>query len=110
MEPGRRDKTVDTVKDAGIGALAGAALGAAGGAIAGGGHGPGKGAAIGGLVGAGIEDWRPMVFSGGGFQIRRSCDEVVANGDSRLVAPKASSEGWSPARILASRLTRVDSA
>ncbi len=52
-QAGRRDKTVDTVKDAGIGAIAGAALGAAGGAIAGGGKGAGKGAAIGGLVGAG---------------------------------------------------------
>jgi len=50
---GQRDKTVDTVKDAGIGAIAGAALGAAGGAIANGGKGAGKGAAIGGLVGAG---------------------------------------------------------
>jgi len=47
-QAGQRDKTVDTLKDAGIGALAGAALGAAGGA-----HGAGKGAAIGGLVGAG---------------------------------------------------------
>jgi hypothetical protein len=52
-QAGQRDKTVDTVKDAGIGAIAGAALGAAGGAIAGGGKGAGKGAAIGGLVGAG---------------------------------------------------------
>lgn len=52
-QAGQRDKTVDTVKDAGIGALAGAALGAAGGAIVGGGRGAGKGAAIGGLVGAG---------------------------------------------------------
>ena len=52
-QAGRRDKTVDTVKDAGIGAIAGAALGAAGGAIADGGKGAGKGAAIGGLVGAG---------------------------------------------------------
>jgi len=52
-QAGQRDKTVDTVKDAGIGALAGAALGAAGGAIASGGKGAGKGAAIGGLVGAG---------------------------------------------------------
>src|SRR5262249_51811434 len=34
-----RDKTVDTVKDAGVGALAGAAVGAAAGAIAGGGKG-----------------------------------------------------------------------
>src|SRR5215472_15626237 len=48
-ESGQRDKTVDTVTDAGIGAVAGAVLGAAGGAIAG----AGKGAAIGGLVGAG---------------------------------------------------------
>jgi len=53
IQAGQRDKTVDTVKDAGIGAIAGAALGAAGGAIAGGGRGAGKGAAIGGLVGAG---------------------------------------------------------
>jgi hypothetical protein len=52
-QAGQRDKTVDTVKDAGIGAIAGAALGAAGGAIAGGGKGAGQGAAIGGLVGAG---------------------------------------------------------
>jgi hypothetical protein len=52
-QAGQRDKTVDTVKDAGIGAIAGAALGAAGGAIASGGRGAGKGAAIGGLVGAG---------------------------------------------------------
>lgn len=52
-QAGSRDKTVDTVKDAGIGAIAGAALGAAGGAIANGGKGAGKGAAIGGLVGAG---------------------------------------------------------
>lgn len=52
-QAGQRDKTVDTVKDAGIGAIAGAALGAAGGAIASGGKGAGKGAAIGGLVGAG---------------------------------------------------------
>ena len=48
-----RDKTIDTVKDGAIGAVAGAVLGAAGGAIAGGGSGAGKGAAIGGLVGAG---------------------------------------------------------
>lgn len=48
-----RDKTVDTVKDGAIGAVAGAVLGAAGGAIADGGSGAGKGAAIGGLVGAG---------------------------------------------------------
>jgi hypothetical protein len=52
-QAGQRDKTGDTIKDAGIGAIAGAALGAAGGAIAGGGRGAGKGAAIGGLVGAG---------------------------------------------------------
>jgi outer membrane lipoprotein SlyB len=52
-QAGQRDKTVDTVKDGAIGAVAGAALGAAGGAIAGGGRGAGKGAAIGGLVGAG---------------------------------------------------------
>ncbi len=52
-QSGPRDKTVDTIKDGAIGAVAGAALGAAGGAIAGGGSGAGKGAAIGGLVGAG---------------------------------------------------------
>jgi hypothetical protein len=52
-QSGQRNKTVDTVKDAGIGAIAGAAVGAAGGAIAGGGKGAGTGAAIGGLVGAG---------------------------------------------------------
>lgn len=52
-QAGQRDKTGDTIKDAGIGAIAGAALGAAGGAIANGGRGAGKGAAIGGLVGAG---------------------------------------------------------
>ncbi|MBI1846056.1 MAG: hypothetical protein HY294_11045 [Candidatus Rokubacteria bacterium] len=52
-ESGVRDKTWDTAKDAGIGAVAGAAVGAATGAIAGGGKGAGKGAAIGGLVGAG---------------------------------------------------------
>ena len=46
------DKTVETVKDALIGAAAGAGLGAAGGAIAGGGKGAGKGAGIGGVVGA----------------------------------------------------------
>ncbi len=50
---GQRDKTVETVKDAAIGALLGAAVGAAGGAIADGGKGAGKGAAIGGVVGAG---------------------------------------------------------
>jgi len=48
-----RDKTIDTVKDGAIGAVAGAVLGAAGGAIADGGSGAGKGAAIGGLMGAG---------------------------------------------------------
>jgi hypothetical protein len=48
-----RDKTLDTVKDGAIGAVAGAVVGAAGGAIADGGKGAGKGAAIGGLVGAG---------------------------------------------------------
>ena len=52
-QAGQRDRTGDTIKDAGIGAIAGAALGAAGGAIANGGRGAGKGAAIGGLVGAG---------------------------------------------------------
>ena len=52
-QAGQRNKTVDTIKDGAIGAVAGAALGAAGGAIAGGGSGAGKGAAIGGLVGAG---------------------------------------------------------
>jgi hypothetical protein len=52
-QSGQRDKTMDTVKDGAIGAVAGAALGAAGGAIAGGGRGAGTGAAIGGLVGAG---------------------------------------------------------
>jgi hypothetical protein len=52
-EAGSRDKTVDTLKDAGIGALVGAAVGAAGGAIADGGKGAGKGAAIGGVLGAG---------------------------------------------------------
>jgi hypothetical protein len=46
------DKTVETVKDALIGAVAGAGVGAAGGAIAGGGKGAGKGAGIGGVVGA----------------------------------------------------------
>ena len=48
-----RDKTMDTVKNGALGAIAGAVVGAAGGAIAGGGSGAGKGAAIGGLVGAG---------------------------------------------------------
>jgi len=48
-----RDKTIDTVKDGAIGAVAGAVRGAAGGAIADGGSGAGKGAAIGGLMGAG---------------------------------------------------------
>jgi hypothetical protein len=52
-QAGQRNKTVDTVKDAGIGAVAGAVVGAAGGAIAGGGRGAGTGAAVGGLVGAG---------------------------------------------------------
>lgn len=46
------DKTVETVKDALIGAVAGAGVGAAGGAIGGGGKGAGKGAGIGGVVGA----------------------------------------------------------
>jgi hypothetical protein len=46
------DKTVETVKDALIGAVAGAGVGAAGGAIAGGGKGAGKGAGVGGVVGA----------------------------------------------------------
>src|SRR2546425_907186 len=50
---GQRDKTVETVKDAAIGALLGAAVGAAGGAIADGGKGAGKGAAIGSVVGVG---------------------------------------------------------
>lgn len=49
----QRDKTIEVVKDAAIGAVAGAAVGAAGGAIAAGGKGAGKGAAIGGIVGAG---------------------------------------------------------
>ena len=53
QQVGSRDKTVDTVKDAGIGVLVGAAVGAAGGAIADGGKGAGKGAAIGGVLGAG---------------------------------------------------------
>ena len=53
QQSGNRDKKVDTVKDAGLGALVGAAVGAGGGAIADGGKGAGKGAAIGGLVGAG---------------------------------------------------------
>jgi len=48
-----RDKTMDTVKNAGVGALVGAAVGAAGGAIADGKKGAGKGAAIGGILGAG---------------------------------------------------------
>jgi hypothetical protein len=52
-QSGARDKTWDTAKDAGVGAVGGAAIGALGGAIAGGGKGAGKGAAIGGLVGAG---------------------------------------------------------
>ncbi len=46
------DKTMETIKDALIGAAAGAGVGAAGGAIAGGGKGAGKGAGIGGVVGA----------------------------------------------------------
>jgi len=50
---GERDKTMEVVKDAAVGAVVGAAVGAAGGAIAGGGKGAGKGAAIGGVVGAG---------------------------------------------------------
>src|SRR3989442_1161751 len=45
---GQRDKSVETVKDAAIGALLGAAVGAAGGAIADGGKGAGEGAGIGG--------------------------------------------------------------
>ena len=49
----QRDKTLEVVKDAAIGAVVGAAVGAAGGAIADGGKGAGKGAAIGGVVGAG---------------------------------------------------------
>jgi len=49
----QRDKTMEVVKDAAIGAVLGAAVGAAGGAIADGGKGAGKGAAIGGIVGAG---------------------------------------------------------
>ena len=52
-QPSTKDKTVEVVKDAGVGALVGAAVGAAGGAIADGGKGAGKGAAIGGIVGAG---------------------------------------------------------
>ena len=51
--PTTKDKTVEVVKDAAIGAVVGAAVGAAGGAIAGGGKGAGKGAAIGGVLGAG---------------------------------------------------------
>jgi hypothetical protein len=50
---GQKDKTMEVVKDAAIGAVVGAAVGAAGGAIADGGKGAGKGAAIGGVVGAG---------------------------------------------------------
>ncbi|MGV7235320.1 MAG: hypothetical protein ACQ9ET_03590 [Nitrosomonadaceae bacterium] len=46
-------KTVEVVKDAGIGALGGAALGAAVGAIAGGGKGAAKGAGI-GAIGGGV--------------------------------------------------------
>lgn len=49
----QRDKTMEVVKDAAVGAVLGAAVGAAGGAIADGGKGAGKGAAIGGIVGAG---------------------------------------------------------
>lgn len=52
-QAGQRDKTMEVVKDAAIGAVVGAAVGAAGGAIADGGKGAGKGAAIGGVVGAG---------------------------------------------------------
>ena len=52
-QAGERDKTMEVVKDAAVGAVVGAAGGAAGGAIAGGGKGAGKGAAIGGVVGAG---------------------------------------------------------
>src|SRR5207244_4925378 len=48
-----KDKTVEVVKDAAIGAVVGAAVGAAGGAIVDGGKGAGKGAAIGGVAGAG---------------------------------------------------------
>ena len=44
-------KTVEVVKDAGIGALGGAALGAAIGAISGGGSGAAKGAGIGAIAG-----------------------------------------------------------
>jgi hypothetical protein len=47
----RRNKTLETAKNALVGGALGAALGAAGGAIADGGDGAGKGAAIGGLVG-----------------------------------------------------------
>jgi hypothetical protein len=50
---GQKDKTMEVVKDAAIGAIVGAAVGAAGGAIADGGKGAGKGAAIGGVVGVG---------------------------------------------------------
>jgi hypothetical protein len=46
-------KTVEVVKDAGIGALGGAALGAAIGAISGGGSGAAKGAGI-GAIGGGV--------------------------------------------------------
>ena len=46
-------KTMEVVKDAGIGALGGAALGAAVGAIAGGGKGAAKGAGI-GAIGGGV--------------------------------------------------------
>ena len=51
--PSTRDKTVEVVKDAAIGALVGAAVGAAGGAIVDGGSGAGKGAMIGGALGTG---------------------------------------------------------
>jgi hypothetical protein len=52
-QAGSRDKTLETVKDAAVGAVVGAAAGAAGGAIADGGKGAGKGAGIGGVLGAG---------------------------------------------------------
>jgi len=52
-QTGEKNKTVEVVKDAAVGAVVGAAVGAAGGAIAGGGSGAGKGAAIGGVLGAG---------------------------------------------------------
>ena len=53
QQTGQRDRTLEVVKDAAVGAVMGAAVGAAGGAIADGGSGAGKGAAIGGVVGAG---------------------------------------------------------